>query len=130
MKLTYYPIVYTGVTAVGVSSNPALSGAAANIGAIPLDTRLNPQAVWGSIVDGGVSTYTIQYTTSDVLAAGYNPATDPQWTNIAGGPTTGTKPFQIPVQSANATAIRLNVTVGPATVTLGPIFQADSNAGA
>lgn len=129
MKLNSYPIVYTGVTAVGVSQNPAIVGsAAAQVSLIPIDTRVNPPYVFGTIIDGGVSTYAVQYTTSDVFASGYNAASDPAWTAITGGPTTGTKPFNF---SANgATAIRLNVTVGPATVTISPVFQSDSTMGA
>ena len=123
MKLTSANIVYTGVTAIGVSAS---SGA--NVGAIPVDTRVSPPVIFGSIVDGGVSTYQVQYTTSDVYAPGYNAATAPQWTVITGAPPPGSKPFNL---SANgATAIRLNVTTGPATVTLGPVFQADNTLGA
>jgi len=112
MKLTQTAIVVTGV---GVSSP------------IPIDTRVNPPYIFGSIVDGGASTYSIQYTTSDVFAPGYSPGSDPQWTGITGGPTTGSKPFNF--NAAGATAIRLNVTVGPATVTLGPVFQSDNSMG-
>lgn len=123
MKITGSNIIYTGVTAIGVSAS---SGQ--NVGAIPIDTRQNGISIWGSIVDGGVSTYSVQYTTSDVYAAGYNAATDPQWTVIPSSPTTGSKPFNI--TALGVTAIRLNVTVGPATVTLGPVFQGDSTQGA
>lgn len=113
MKLSQNSIVVTGVA----SSVP-----------IPLDTHVNPPYVFGTIIDGGVSTYAVQYTTSDVFAPGYNAASDPAWTAVTGGPTTGTKPFNF---SANgATAIRLNVTVGPATVTISPVFQSDSTMGA
>jgi hypothetical protein len=129
MKLTQYNIVYTGITAIGVSANPTVVGtAAANVGVIPLDTRSNPVNVWGSIIDGGASTYAVQYTTSDVYAPGYNAATDPQWTAVPSGPVGGSKPFNL--TAVGATGIRLNVTVGPATVTLGPIFQSDSTVGA
>lgn len=113
MKLTGAKIVVTGVAV----SAP-----------IPTDTRTNPMNIWGSIVDGGVSTYSIQYTTSDVFDPAYVAASDPQWTSIPSGPTTGSKPFNI--TGLGATAIRLNVTVGPATVTLGPVFQGDSSEGA
>lgn len=113
MKLSSTPIVLTGVA----TSVP-----------IPLDTRSNPINVFGSITDGGVSTYAIQYTTSDVYAAGYNPAADPMWTAIPGAPTTGSKPFNL--TALGATAIRVNVTVGPATVTVNPVFQSDSTQGA
>jgi hypothetical protein len=113
MKLSSNNIVVTGVAA----SPP-----------IPVDTRSNPVNVWGSVIDGGVSTYAIQYTTSDVFAAGYNPATDPMWTADPGAPTTGSKPYNL--TGLGATAIRLNVTTGPATVTLGPVFQSDSTQGA
>ena len=112
MKLTNAPIVVTGVAA----SPP-----------IPLDTRSNPVNVWGSLVDGGSSTYAVQYTTSDVYAAGYVPASDPQWTVVPSGPTTGSKPFNL--TGVGATAIRLNVTVGVSTVTIGPVFQSDSTTG-
>lgn len=124
MKLTSYNIVYTGVTAVGVSAGPS----AQSVAAIPIDTRSNPPNVWGSIIDGGASTYAVQYTTSDVFAVGYNAATDAMWTADPGAPTTGSKPFNL--TALGATAIRLNVTTGPATVTLGPVFQAESTQGA
>ena len=128
MKLTQYNTVYTGVTAIGVSANPSVVGSAAqNVPVIPIDTRVNPPYVFGTITDGGASTYAVQYTTTDVFAPGYNAASD-VWTPITGGPTTGSKPFNF---SANgATAIRLQVTVGPATVTLGPVFQSDNTMGA
>jgi hypothetical protein len=113
VKLSNAPIVVTGVAASAV---------------IPIDTRSNPVNVWGSIVDGGVSTYVVQYTTSDVFAAGYVSGSDPQWTSIPGGPTTGSKPFNL--TGVGATGIRLNVTTGPATVTLGPVFQSESTQGA
>lgn len=113
MKLTNSPIVVSGVAV----SPP-----------IPVDTRSNPVNVWGSIVDSAAATYSVQYTTSDVFAAGYNPATDAMWTAVPGAPTTGSKPFNI--TGLGATAIRLNVTVGTGTVTLGPIFQSDSTVGA
>jgi len=113
MKITSTPIVVTGV-----ATSPT----------IPVDSRSNPITLWGSIVDGGVSTYAVQYTTSDVFAAGYTQAGDPQWTTISGAPTTGSKPFN--VAGIGCTAIRLSVTVGPATVTLGPVFQAESTQGA
>lgn len=107
-----------GVVVTGVAVSPP----------IPVDTRSNPVTIFGSLVDGGVSTYTVQYTTSDVFAAGYNPATDPQWTTVTGAPTTGSKPFNI--TALGVTAIRLNVSTGPATVTIGPVFQSDSTVGA
>lgn len=113
MKLSSNSIVVTGV---GVTVP------------IPVDSRSNPVNVWGSIVDGGVSTYALQYTTSDVFAPGYNPGTDTMWTAVPGAPTTGSKPFNI--NGLGVTAIRLNVTTGPATVTLGPVFQSDSTVGA
>lgn len=124
MKLTQYSIVYTGVTAIGVSSGPS----GASVGVIPVDSRSNPVNIWGSIIDGGVSTYAVQYTTSDVYAANYNAATDPQWTTVPNAPTTGSKPFNL--TGLGATGLRLNVTTGPATVTLGPVFQSDSTVGA
>lgn len=113
MKLIGTPIVVTNVAV----SPP-----------IPVDTRSNPVNIWGSIVDSAAATYALQYTTSDVFAVGYNPATDPQWTTVPGAPTTGTHPFNI--TGLGATAIRLNVTVGTGTVTLAAIFQADSSQGA
>ena len=114
MKISSTPIVITGVAA----SLP-----------IPVDTRSNPVNVWGSIIDGGVSTYAIQYTTSDVFAAGYNPATDPNWATIPGSPpTTGSKPWNM--TGVGATAIRVNVTTGPATVTINATFQSESTQGA
>jgi hypothetical protein len=122
LKLTNANIVYTGVTNAGVSASSGQS-----VGAIPIDTRMNPINIWGRITDGGSSTYAVQYTTSDVYAPGYSAAAD-QWTTIAGAPVTGTAPFNI--TALGLTAIRLNVTVGPATVTLGPVFQGDSTQGA
>lgn len=113
MKLTGAPIVVAGV-AVSVP--------------IPVDSRSNPVNVWGSLTDAGVSTYTIQYTTSDVFAAGYNPATDAMWTTVPGAPTTGSKPFNI--TALGLTAFRLNVSTGPATVTINAVFQSDSTVGA
>lgn len=114
MKLTSTPIVVTGV---------------ANSAPIPLDTRSNPINVFGSLVEaGGASTYSVQYTTSDVYAAGYVAGSDPQWTAIPSGPTTGSKPFNL--TALGATAIRLSVSVGPGTVTIGPVFQSDSSQGA
>lgn len=123
MKITGSNIVYTGVTSIGVSAS---SGQ--NVAAIPLDTRCNPVNVWGQIVDGGVSTYAVQYTTADVYASGFNAATASNWTTVPGAPTTGTAPYNI--TGLGATAIRLNVTVGPATVTLGIVFQSDNSLGA
>lgn len=113
MKLTNAPIVVSGVAA----SPP-----------IPVDTRQNGINLWGSIVDSAAATYSIQYTTSDVFAAVYVSASDPQWSNIPSSPTTGSKPFN--VTALGVTAIRLNVTVGTGTVTLGPVFQGDSTQGA
>lgn len=113
MKLSSTPIVITGVAA----SPP-----------IPVDSRSNPVNIWGSITDGGVSTYAIQYTTSDVFAAGYVAASDPMWTTIPTAPTTGTKPWNM--TGEGATAVRVNVTVGPATVTINATFQSESTQGA
>jgi hypothetical protein len=113
MKLVNTPIVVTGV---------------ANSPPIPADTRANPINIGGSITDGGVSTYQLQYTTSDVFAPGYVSATDPMWTVIPTAPTTGTFPFNI--TGLSLTAIRLHVTTGPATVTINQVFQADSSVGA
>jgi len=115
MKLTQAPYIVSGV---------------ANGPLIPVDTRSNPVNVWGSIVDSGGSTYAIHYTTADVYAAGYNPTTDAilSASTIPSGPTTGTKPFN--VTGLGITAIQLQVTVGPGTVTLGPVFQSDSTVGA
>ena len=113
MKLSSSPIVITGV---------------ASSTAIPLDTRSNPVNVWGSITDGGSSTYAVQYTTSDVFAAGYTVSGDANWTTIPGAPTTGSKPFNL--TGIGATAIRVNVTTGPATVTINSVFQSDSTQGA
>jgi hypothetical protein len=113
---------------VKLSSNPIVVTGVAASQCIPVDTRSNPVNVWGSIIDGGSSTYSIQYTTSDVFAAGYVSASDPMWTNLTGSPTTGSKPWNM--VNVGATGIRLNVTTGPATVTLGPIFQSESTQGA
>lgn len=112
MKLTGAPIVVAGVAV----SPP-----------IPVDSRSNPINIFGAIVDGGASTYAVQYTTSDVFAAGYVSASDPQWTAIPSGPVGGSKPYNI--TGLGATAIRLNVTVGPATVSI-TAFQSDSSQGA
>jgi hypothetical protein len=111
-----------------ISSNPIVVTGVATSVPIPVDSRSNPINVWGSVTDGGASTYAIQYTTSDVFQAGYNPATDPDWTSIPSTPTTGNKPFNLTGIGCNA--IRLNVTTGPATVTLGPVFQSESTQGA
>jgi hypothetical protein len=115
-----------------LSSNPIVVTGVANSVIIPVDTRMNPTNVFGSVIDGGVSTYSIQYTTSDVYAPGYTAASDPMFAgagnSIPNGPTTGSKPFSI--NGTGVTAIRLSVTVGPATVTLGPVFQADNTLGA
>lgn len=115
MKLTNANIVITGV---GVSVP------------IPVDTRQNGINIWGAIVDGGASTYAVEYTTTDVYAPGFVPggAGNSQWTTIPSSPVGGSKPFNI--TALGVTAIRLNVTVGPATVTLGPVFQGDSTQGA
>jgi hypothetical protein len=113
MKLTSTPIVVTGV---------------ANSVPVPVDTRSNPVTVFGSVTDGGVSTYAIQYTTSDVFAAGYSAAADPMWTTVPNAPTTGSKPFNI--SGLGITALRVSVSVGPATVTLNPVFQSESTQGA
>ncbi len=130
MKLTQYNIVYTGVTAIGVSANPTVVGAQGSAGesvsVIPVDSRSNPVNVWGRVIDGGVSTYAVQYTTSDIYAPGYSAAAD-TWTAVPGAPTTGTASFNI--TALGVTGIRLNVTTGPATVTLAPVFQSDSNVG-
>lgn len=123
MKLTGSNIVYTGVTAIGVSAS---SGQ--NISVIPVDTHLNPVNIWGQIIDGGVSTYALQYTTADVYSPGFSAATASNWTAVPSAPTTGTAPFNI--TGLGATGLRLNVTVGPATVTLGPVFQSDNTLGA
>jgi hypothetical protein len=129
VKLTQYNVVYTGVTAIGVSANPTVVGsAAANVAVVPLSTRSNPINVWGQVIDGGASTYAVQYTTADVYAPGFNPATSSNWIAIPSAPTGGTGPFNL--TALGATGIRLNVTVGPATVTLGPVFQSDSTLGA
>lgn len=112
MKLSTNNIVVTGV---------------ANSPTIPVDSRANPLNVWGSVIDGGTSTYAVQYTTSDVYAPGYTQGGDAMWTTIPSGPTTGSHPFNM--TGLGATAIRLSVTVGPATVTLGPVFQSDSTLG-
>lgn len=128
MKLTQYNIVYTGVTAIGVSANPAIVGSGAeSVGVVPVDSNVNPVNVFGHITDGGVSTYAVQYTTSDVFAPGYSAASD-TWTAVPSAPTTGTASFNI--AGLSITGIRLNVTVGPATVTLNPVFQSVSTIGA
>jgi hypothetical protein len=129
MKVTQYNIVYTGVTAIGVSANPTVVGsAAANVAVVPVSSRSNPVNVFGQIVDGGVSTYTLQYTTADVYSPTFNAATAANWITVPSAPTTGTAPFNI--TAIGLTGIRLNVTTGPATVTLAPVFQADSSLGA
>jgi hypothetical protein len=115
VKISSTPVVIT--TALPTNSPP-----------VPVDSRSNPVNVWGSVIDGGTSTYAIQYTTSDVFAAGYNPATDPMWTGVPSGPTTGSKPFNI--TALGMTAIRLQVTATTTSVTLGPVFQSDSTVGA
>jgi hypothetical protein len=111
-----------GIVVTGVANSPA----------IPVDTRVNPLNLAGSITDGGASTYQLQYTTSDVFASGYVSASDPNWTQVPAGnnvlPTTGSKPFVI--TGLNATAIRLSVTTGPATVTINSVFQSDNTLGA
>lgn len=112
-----------GIVVTGVAVSPP----------IPVDSRINPLNLAGSITDGGASTYALQFTTSDVFAAGYVSATDPNWTNVPTGtnnvlPVGGSKPFSI--TNLNATAIRLNVSVGPATVTINAVFQSDSALGA
>jgi hypothetical protein len=127
VKLTQYNVVYTGVTAIGVSANPAVVGSAAeSVSVVPVDTAINPVNVWGKIVDGGTSTYALQYTTSDIYAPGYSAASD-TWTTVPSAPTTGTAPFNI--SGLGITGIRLNVTVGVATVTLAPVFQSNSLTG-
>jgi hypothetical protein len=113
VKLVSTPIVVTGV-----ASSPV----------IPVDTRSNPVNAWGSVTDGGASTYAIQYTTSDVFAAGYTVSGDANWTTITGAPTTGSKPFNL--TAIGATGLRVNVTVGPSTVTINAVFQSDSTQGA
>ena len=133
MKLTQYNVVYTGVTAIGASANPAVigsqGGAAEAVPVIPVDSRSNPVNVWGSILSAG-ATYALQYTTSDVYAPGYNAATDLMWTTVPSAPTgsTGNAPFNI--TALGITGIRLNVTVNPTGVTLGSVFQSDSTVGA
>lgn len=112
MKLTGQPIVVSGVAV----SPP-----------IPTDSRSNPINIFGAVVDSAAATYSVQYTTSDVFAAGYSAASDPQWTNIPSGPTTGSKPYNI--TGLGATAIRLNVTVGSGTVSI-TAFQSDNTLGA
>jgi hypothetical protein len=114
-----------GIVITGVANSPA----------IPVDTRVNPLNLSGSITDGGVSTYQLQYTTSDVFASNYVSASDPNWSQVPPGnagndvlPTTGSKPFVITY--LNATAIRLSVTTGPATVTINSVFQSDNTLGA
>lgn len=107
-------------------SGLVVTGVAASL-PIPVDSRSNPINVFGAIVDNGVSTYAVQYTTSDVYAPGYVSASDPQWTVIPSSPTTGSKPYN--VTGLGATAIRLNVTVGPTTVAINA-FQSDSAQGA
>jgi hypothetical protein len=128
MKLTQYNIVYTGVTAIGVSANPSAGAAAYNVNFVPLDTRVNPVNVFGQVIDGGSSTYTVQYTTADVYSPSFNPATASNWTTVPGAPVTGSAPFNL--TALGATAIRINVSVGVTTVTLGPVFQSDSALGA
>jgi hypothetical protein len=115
VKLTQNSYVITGV---------------GNSPLIPLDTHVNPVEVFGSIIDGGASTYAVHYTTADVFAPGYSAAADAilNSSTIPTGPTTGSKPFNF--SAAGATAIQLQVTVGPATVTLGPVFQSDNTLGA
>lgn len=113
MKLSNSPIVVTGIAA----SPP-----------IPVDTRINPINIFGSIVDSAAATYALQYTTSDVFATGYSAASDPQWATVPSAPTTGSKPYNI--TALGCTAIRLNVSAGTGTVTLGPVFQSDSTQGA
>lgn len=113
MKLTGIPLVVAGIAV----SPP-----------IPVDTRTNPINVFGAIVDSAAATYAIQYTTSDVYAAGYTPAGDPQWTTIPGTPpTTGSHPYN--VTGLGMTAIRLNVSAGSGTVSI-TAFQSDSALGA
>jgi hypothetical protein len=91
---------------------------------------MNPVNIWGSIIDSGGSTYALHYTTEDVFAPGYTAAGDAilAASTITGGPTTGTKPFNI--NGLGITGLQLQVTVGPGTVTLGPVFQADNTLGA
>jgi hypothetical protein len=127
MKLSSYNIVYTGVTAIGVSANPTVVGSAAeNVAVVPVDSNINPVNVFGKITDSGGSAYTLQYTSSDIFAAGYSAAAD-TWTTVPTAPITGTAPFNI--TGIGITGIRLNVTTGPGTVTLNPVFQSVSTLG-
>lgn len=114
MKLIGAPIVVTGV-AVSVP--------------IPVDSRSNPISIGVNIVDGGVSTYAVQYTLDDPYAVNAANVSIPptHWFAVPGGATTGNGVVNVTVM---CTAIRLSVSVGPATVTIQNVYQAESTQGA
>jgi hypothetical protein len=97
---------------------------------VPVDTRINPLNVAGSITDVNASTYALLYSTADVFAAGYSAASDPTLTAIPGTPpTTGSKGFSVTGQPATAIVLHVTATSGTG-VTLNAVFQADSTVGA
>ncbi len=99
MKLTINPVVVAGVAA----SVP-----------VPVDTRLATTSMAVNLNFGASGTVVqVQYTTSDIWAAGYSAAAD-TWTN-AGSAVTSTGAGVVTVQLVGstvivATAIRCNVT--------------------
>lgn len=109
MKLNQNPIVITGIAA-----SPA----------IVVDTRSNPVTIGLSIVDGGVSTYVVQYSMDDPFVTG---GITHWFTAPNTPPTTGTAAYTF--TGVMPTAIRVNVTTGPATVTL-QAWQSESTQGA
>jgi hypothetical protein len=110
------------------SGNQTLT--AAGFIVVPVDTRVNPLNVAGSITDTNVSTYALFYSTADVFAAGYTAAGDTTKTAIPGTPpTTGSHGFSMTGQPATAIILQVTATSGTG-VTLNAVFQADSTVGA
>jgi hypothetical protein len=97
---------------------------------VPVDTRMNPVNIAGSITDPNASTYALLYSTADVYAPGYAVATDPTLTAFPGTPpTTGSKGFSLSGQPCTAIVLHVTATSGTG-VTLNAVFQADNTLGA
>lgn len=84
---------------------------------IPIDQYQNPTNISVEVVPGAGCTYTLQYTTDDVFAAGYDPATG-NWSSVSAGNLVAATTAQQAKVTDPATAFRLNQTVGAATSTL------------
>lgn len=83
---------------------------------IPLDTYVSPFSVGLSVVLASTGTYTVQFTTDDVFAKNYNPATGVWFnstdTNVVNATASALSNVAFPI-----TAVRLNATANGSSIT-------------